>query len=273
VANHPETDTSPLLNEKGHRQFQMLLGMIQWLCLIGRPDLCNAAASLSRFGACPRIGHLDLALHVFGFLKHHDDRQIAIDAKPLNFKRTAQWQKLKVDFAMDYPDANEELDPKFPKAYGPPLQTTIMVDADHAHDLVTRRSLTGLIAYIGSTPVQWLSKRQGAIAASTYAAEFYALRVATEESVNLRYMLRAFGVNVDGATQVFGDNLSVITNAVDPEADLKKKHVALSFHVVREAVAAGIIEPYWVQGKYNISDIMTKQLCSQESKTHCDSIF
>ncbi len=60
VANHTETDTSPLLNEKGHCQFEMLLGMIQWLCLMGHPDLCNTtAASLSCFGACPHIGHLD----------------------------------------------------------------------------------------------------------------------------------------------------------------------------------------------------------------------
>ena len=107
----------------------------------------------------------------------------------------------------------------------------------------------------------------------TYAAEFYALRVATEEAVNIRYMLRAFGVNVKEATQVFGDNFSVITNAVDPEADLKKKHVALSFHVVREAVAAGIIEPYWLKGAYNLSDIMTKQISAQEALKHCDSIF
>ena len=75
------------------------------------------------------------------------------------------------------------------------------------------------------------------------------------------------------ATQVFGDNFSVITNAVDPEADLKKKHVALSFHVVREAVAAGIIEPYWLKGAYNLSDIMTKQISAQEALKHCDSIF
>ena len=273
AANHPETDTSPLLGVEKHRHYQMLLGMIQWLVTIGRPDLTNAAASLSRFGACPREGHLDLALHVFGFLKQFPIRHIAIDPRPLNYQRKAKWQKLKIDFAMDYPDASEEIDSKLPDAYGEPLQSSIQVDADHAHDLVTRRSLTGLIAFIGSTPVLWISKRQGAIAASTYAAEFYALRVATEEAVNIRYMLRAFGIRLDGPTQVFGDNFSVITNAKDPDAELKKKHVALSFHVVREAIAAGVIEPFWLKGAYNIADIMTKQLPPQEALKHIDSIF
>ena len=77
-------------------------------------------------------------------------------------------------------------------------------------------------------------------------------------------MLRCLGFNIpaDGScpTKVFGDNLSVIQNSQNPAADLSKKYVAISFHIVREAIAAGIIEPYWLQGKWNLSDIMTKQI-------------
>lgn len=66
-------------------------------------------------------------------------------------------------------------------------------------------------------------------------------------------MLRCLGCNVpsDGScpTDVFGDNLSVILNAQKPAADLSKKHVAISFHVVREAFAGGIIAPYWIKGQ------------------------
>ena len=53
------------------------------------------------------------------------------------------------------------------------------------------------------------------------------------------------------ATDHFGDNLSIILNSHNPAADLSKKHVAISFHVVREAVAAGVVEPYWLKGEYN----------------------
>ena len=119
----------------------------------------------------------------------------------------------------------------------------------------------------------WYSRRQGSIASSTYAAGFSALRTATEEAVSLRYMLRSLGCNVplDGKypTKVFGDNLSVIQNSSSPEADLSKKHVAISFHAVREAVAAGIIEPYWLRGKWNMSDIMTKQIPTSEFRFLC----
>ena len=275
---HPEMDESPLLDLDGHRKFQMLLGMLQWMVTIGRPDLCNLVSSLNRFGACPREYHLELAVRAFGFVKQVRGPEIAIDSNPLNYERKApDYEKVIPDFVQDYPEAKEEIADHFPRSFGPPLETTIFVDSDHAHDQKTRRSLTGLIAYVGSTPVIWLSKRQGAIASSTYAAEFSALRTATEEAIALRYMLRCLGCNVptDGSypTKVFGDNLSVILSASNPAADLSKKHVAISFHTVREAIAARIIEAYWLKGKWNLSDIMTKQIPKHEFRGHCDYIF
>ena len=238
----------------------MLLGMLQWLVMICRPDLCHLVSSLNRFGACSRQTHLNLAVRAFGYLKQILDPQICIDYKPMLFTRTKpEFSKLIPDFKLDYPDAKEEEDPGFPLAFGPVMETTILVDSDHGHDQKTRRSLTGWIAFVGSTPVAWQSKRQGSVASSTYAAEFSALRTATEEAMSLRYMLRCLGCNIpyDGScpTKVFNDNFSVVQNSQNPAADLSKKHVAISFHVVREAVAAGIIEPYWISGGFNMSDI------------------
>ena len=275
---HPELDTSPLLGLDDHRKYQMLLGMLQWLVTISRPDLCTLVSSLNRFGACPRESHLDLAVRAFGYLKQVPDPKIAIDWRPMKFTRSSpRFEQLRPDFLEDYPDAKEELDPSFPPSFGPVMETAIMVDSDHAHDQKTRRSLTGLLAFVGSTPVIWMSKRQGSIASSTYAAEFSALRTATEEAMSLRYMLRCLGCNIpsDGScpTKIFNDNLSVVLNAQNPAADLSKKHVAISFHVVREAVAAGIISPYWLKGKWNISDIMTKQIPITEFRTHCKFLF
>ena len=65
----------------------------------------------------------------------------------------------------------------------------------------------------------------------------------------------------------------MILNSQNPYADLSKKHVAISCHTVREAIAVGIIEPYWLKGKWNISYIMTKQVPKSEFRNHCDSIF
>ena len=90
-------------------------------------------------------------------------------------------------------------------------------------------------------------------------------------------MLRCLGCNIPGdgscPTKLFGDNLSVILNSQNPAADLSNKHDAISFHVVREAIAAGVIEPYWLKGEYNTSDILTKQIPRADFRQHCRTLF
>ena len=53
----------------------------------------------------------------------------------MNFaQQDPDYNKLIPDIVQDYPDAKEELDPSFPPAFGPVLETTVLVDSDHAHD-------------------------------------------------------------------------------------------------------------------------------------------
>ena len=161
-----------------------------------------------------------------------------------------------------YPDAEEEIDARLPTTFGAPLETSIFFDSDHAHDRKTRRSITGMIAFVGRTPVHWTSRRQGAIASSTYTAEFMAGRTAAEEAVALRYTLRALGIPIEQPTNLNGDNLGMLQSIQLPDAQMKKKHIAISFHLVRESVAAGIVKPIKIHSKWNFADIFTKQIPS-----------
>jgi hypothetical protein len=52
---------------------------------------------------------------------------------------------------------------------------------------------------------------------------------------------------IDGPAWMFGDNQSVITSSTIPHSVLSKRHNALSYHRVREAVAA-------LSGKQNSAD-------------------
>ena len=179
-----------------------------------------------------------MSFDVFGFLKQFLIWHIAIDPCPLNYQGKAKWQKLKIDFAMDHPDASEEIDSKQPDAYSEPLQSLIQVDADHAYDVVTCWSLTGSL----DLPQSFGSVRDRVL-----------LSLALMQPSFMQYILCAFGIHLDGPTQIFGDNFSVITIAKDPNAELKKKHVALSFHIVHKTINAGVIEPFW-------PNVMTKEL-------------
>ena len=117
-----------------------------------------------------------------------------------------------------YPDAQEDLDKSLPKPIIPEMAVTVLVDLDHAHDRVTRQSITGMIIFVGRTPVFWMSKRQGAIKTSTYGAEFNAMKSAVEETISVRYMLRCLGVKVTKPTNVLGNNCSVIINSTQHDS-------------------------------------------------------
>ena len=85
-----------------------------------------------------------------------------------------------------------------------------------------------------------------------------AMRTAVEEALAVRYMLRALGVKVEMPSPMFGDNLGVVQNVSVKDSLLKKKHIALSYHKTREAVAARVVHPIHMYGDFNFSDTLTK---------------
>jgi len=140
---------------------------------------------------------------------------------------------------------------------------TVYVDADHAHDLVTRRS--GILMMLNNTPIRWVSKRQKTVETLTYGSELVASRIATELILEVRFMLRSLGVDLDGPTLMLGDNnMSVVLNTSVPSSVLKKKHNAIAYHRVREAIAAKVMRFAYVKSEENVSDILTKPLSNEK---------
>ena len=172
-----------------------------------------------------------------------------------------------------YGDLEEEIPPKAPKPLGNPVIMTCFVDANHAGDKVTRRSQTGFIIYLNNAPIDWFSKKQNTCESSTFGSEFVAMRIATERIKALRYKLRMFGIPILGATNVLGDNESVVNSASKVEARLNKKHNAICFHTVREASAAGWIQVGWEPTATNIADIFTKMLETDQRRKLLSKIF
>jgi hypothetical protein len=113
---------------------------------------------------------------------------------------------------------------------------TVMVDADHAHCEVTRRSVTGILVFVNSTPIRCFSKMQKTVETSTYGSELVAARIATDIALELRYNIRMMGFELDGTVNMFGDNQSVILNTTVPSSHLKKKIHACAYHCIREMI-------------------------------------
>ena len=67
--------------------------------------------------------------------------------------------------------------------------------------------------------------------------------------------------------------MAVIQSVSFPDADLKMKHIAISFHAVREAVVSGIVALHYVNTHHNFSDVLTKLLPSTPSMQLTHDVF
>jgi hypothetical protein len=157
-------------------------------------------------------------------------------------------------------DAGEEIPKDLLPEKGPRFRMTVYVGADHAHDLVTRRSITGILVMINNTPIIWISKRQKTVETSTYGSELVASKIATELILEIRYMLRSLGVALDGPVLMLGDNMLVVLNTTVPSSVLKKKYNAIAYHRVREAIAERIMSFAYIKSEQNVSYVLTKPL-------------
>ena len=145
---------------------------------------------MSSYLALPREGHLEQALHIVCYLKSHKKMRLLFDSAYPKIKDT--WFQ-EYDWFDFYLNAKEAIPPNMPEVRGRDVNITCFVDANHAGNVQNRKSQTGLLIFVNKAPVHWYSKRQNTVEASTFGAEFCAMRCAVEMIEALRYKLRMFG--------------------------------------------------------------------------------
>jgi hypothetical protein len=254
--DHPELDKSELLDDEKTKIYQSLIGALQWVIQIGRYDVTTAVMTLSRFRACPREGHLERVKRLYGYLYKWKHGVVRIRTQEPDYSdlpvKEYDWEYT------CYGGATEEIPTDLPPPLGKEVVTTSFVDANLYHDLISGRSVTGVLHLLNKTPVDWFSKLQSTVETATFGSEGAAGRTCTEQVMALRGDLRYLGVSVKGSSMVFGDNESVVNSASIPHYRIKKRHNALSFHRIREAIAAKIIRFHHVAGSMNPADILSK---------------
>lgn len=266
----PELDTTPELDASRINYYQGLIGILRWMCELGRIDILQPVSMMSRFLVNPRQGHLEQVIHIFAYLKKHPKSALVFDERMPHFDNE-RFQKC--DWEAYYPGAKEAIPPNAPEARGRHVTMTCFVDADHAGCHATRRSHTGVLIYVNKSPILWYSKRQNTVETSTFGSEFVAMKIAVELIEGLRYKLRMMGIPIDGPTDVLCDNEAVVTNSTKPESVLKKKHNAIAYHRAREAQAAGTIRIAKEDGESNLADGLTKCLDAVKLRNHFGKII
>jgi hypothetical protein len=253
--DHPELDDSPELDPDDIKLYQSMIGALQWTVSLGRFDILAAVMTMSRFRVAPKRGHLDRLKRIYGYLKRTKNGAIRFRTNLPDYSllepKSYDWSN--AVYGLDGDDLPKDI----PATLGAPVITTTYVDANLLHCSLTGRASTGILHLVNGTPVDWYSKRQSTVQSATYGSEFVAARIATDQVIDLKLTLGYMGIKVIRSV-MFGDNQSVVTSASIPQSKLNKRHVALSYHRVREAISQGVLEFYHIDGKSNPADMLSK---------------
>ena len=141
------------------------------------------------------------------------------------------------------------------------LKLKVYVDADHGGNLDDRKSISGYIIYLGSTPIVWRARRQkGKPATSSCEAEYIALSACVNEIVWIIAFLSELGFKVPLPVPMFCDNNSANDLAHNPVHHERTKHIDIRYHRIREFIFDGTIEIFYVNTADNPADIFTKSV-------------
>jgi hypothetical protein len=202
-------------------RYPELIGSLLYLANTVRPDIANAVGVLARYRGTPTTSHMKAGMRVLQYLKGT------------------------IDHGVIYGGEEQVL-------HG-------YVDADYAGCLDTRRSTSGYVFKLNGGPVIWGSKKQQCVASSTVESEYIAFHAAVKEAKWLRLLMLELGQG-DNSIIIFCDNAGCLSNVRNPIASSYVKHIDVAYHMVRDQVSAGYVEPLYVPTADNIADMFTKPL-------------
>lgn len=189
-----------------------------------RPDISFAVSIVSRFMCSPQEPHLQAVKHIYRYLKGT------------------------TNFALLYKRGEED-------------NICGFTDADWAGDVHDRKSTTGFVFFLGSTPITWNSKKQPTVALSSTEAEYMAITEGAKEVVWLR---RLFGElklqDLTCPTTIHGDNQGSLNLAHNPVYHGRTKHIEVRHHFIREKILSREINLEYVPTGEQLADIFTKAL-------------
>ena len=215
-----------------------LMGALQWIATICRPDIQFAVQRLQR------VTKITTA---------------AVSAA----KRICQYLKGTKSLGIEY---NRKQEVAFRESYGqlldkaqPLANVTLFSDADFAGCCQTFKSTSGSIIFFRGTPLAWSSKRQSIRSHSTCEAEYIACHDAIllrEQQGFLNWFTDVDSGSGDIPYNIFVDNASAVKVSKQSINTKRSKHFALRYLKVRDCSD----HIFFVPTKQNLADPLTKAL-------------
>jgi hypothetical protein len=140
------------------------------------------------------------------------------------------------------------------------LKLTGYSDADMADDIDTRKSTTGVIYFLGNSPITWQSSKQKVVALSSCEAQYIATATVACQAIWLARLLNDIIGEKIAAPDLKVDNMSAIALTKNPVFHDRSKHIAIRYHYIRECVDGGTIIISYTPTTSQPADILTKVL-------------
>ena len=132
--DHPELDESDFLDIDGQKQYQSMVGALQWVVSLGRFDIATAVMTMSRFRAEPRIGHMTRLKRIYGNHREYSTCVFRLRSRKPDYSDLPEQN---YDWLSTTYGSVVEIVPKgLPTALGNEIVLTTLVDANFYHDLV-----------------------------------------------------------------------------------------------------------------------------------------
>jgi hypothetical protein len=172
-----------------------MIGHLQWAFSLGRFDIQTARMTMSRFRAAPRIGHLNRLKRMYGYLKKLASAAIRVRLLEPDL---GELPEQIFDWCHSVYGSVQELLPKdAPKPLGKAVTKITYTDANLYHDILTGRSVTGILHLWNQTLINWYSKRQETVETATFGSEFTAAQITVDQIIDLRTTLQYLGFQFD----------------------------------------------------------------------------
>jgi len=254
--DHPELDTTAFCNEVQHNEYRSVLGNYGWIVQLCRIDIIYAVAILSSYLAKPRVGHLERAMYLLGYLKNNTNLGMAISAQAMSEKHpprqhdTCQLVQVRRSIDRHLPDPTSTHT----------NQLHVYCDASFGNNKLTGQGYFCFIVKFRGTVLDWKCGRIKRIVTSTYEAELVALKHALEALWYQKYLLQSMGIGVGGTCLVSTDSMSVVNCMTLNRTQTRNRHTLITYNLIRQALAHGEIILRHVTTDLQEADLGTKAL-------------
>lgn len=117
-----------------------------------------------------------------------------------------------------------------------PLTLFAYNDTGWVGDPMDRKFISGILVFLGNSPITWLAKKQPTVSRSFIEAEYRALASLAAELCWICMLLTDFGVFLHEPPTLWCDNVFALAIATNPVFHARTKHIEVDYHFVHEKV-------------------------------------